>query len=614
MSQKKRSAPATPPIDPARIKALFIAAAGHFAQEQWAEAEALLDQHLLLAPGSWAGLCLKAMLAEQNLRFPVAEKIWQQLLAARPEYLDGHCHLGFICERERRFAEAEQHYLRALQLDPDCLNAFQGLGLAYRRQGEYQKALASLQQALQRLPQHAETYFNLGLCWQAMGEIERALAAYETACELDPEHPSAAGNLLLCQHYSAHLSTQARTARAAQWGSALEARIAPSKDWPNCRQAERTLRIGIVSGDLRAHPVGYFLENFLRYIDRDQMHIIAFFNHAQEDALSARLKANMHSWHAVQNMNDAALIAKIQSEQIDILLDLSGHTAQNRLPVFAAKPAAVQASWLGYFASTGLARIAYILADPYCVPAGEEEFFTEKVWRLPHSRMCFSAPPDAPAVSDLPAMRADAKQFTFGCFQDLNKINDTVLAVWARILQAAPESKLRIQSVRLGLPEVLQRFKARLSQAGIAEQRYRLHGAATRQDYLQAYSEVDIVLDTFPYPGGTTTAEALWMGVPTISLSTPGMLGRQGQSLLSNAGLADWVCHDEETYLALALQWAAPQRWAELAQLRAGLREQLQGSALFDAAQFAQDWQTALRAVWREWCQTQVAAPDAGGT
>lgn len=362
------------------------------------------------------------------------------------------------------------------------------------------------------------------------------------------------------------------------------------------------MRIGVVSADLHSHPVAYFLETVLAALSKMPSQWIAFSNDSQPDEWTARLRPLFATWHSIEHLSDAAATQCVVDEHIDILLDLSGHTAFNRLTVFAAKPAPIQVSWLGYFGTTGLPAMDYVLADPQSVPETEAQWFTEKIWRLPHTRLCFSPPLRAPDVGRLPVLAG--RPFTFGCFQELTKINDSVLKTWVRILSALPNARLRVQSVRLGYPDVMTAFAQRLRDAGLSDAQFQLLGPATRENYLAAYADVDLVLDTFPYPGGTTTVEALWMGVPTLTLATPGMLGRQGAALLVNAGLPDWICNNADTYVAQAKAWASTEgeRRQQLSDLRAQLRPQLLASPLMDARQFAVDLDGALRGMWRVWC------------
>lgn len=583
---------------PARAKALFAEAVQWVEHDELLKADAVLDQHLKLAPGSWPGLCLKAMLAAQLQRHAVAESIWVQLLRARPDHADGHCQLGLICEETGRLQEAVAHFQRALALNPSTRGASQGLATTYQKLGRYADAMALYQHALRAEPDAVQPLFGIATLHQAQSQMAEALAAYRQVLQRDPRHRLAASNLLFCEHYlperDAAMRLQSAKAIAQQYAMPAAALATQASSVPS----ERPLRVGVVSADLRRHPVGYFLESVLQHVGAHPWQWVVFSNHAGPgDALTDRLRPHCAAWHDIAALSDAAATQCIRNAGIDVLLDLSGHTAGNRLAVFAARAAPVQVGWLGYFATTALPAMDYVLADPYAVPESEAAFFTEQVWRLPHTRLCFAPPDVAPEVSDLPSARGRA--FTFGCFQELAKINTTVLQTWSRIQAAAPQARLRIQSVRLDYPEQRTAFTQCLAQAGLPLDRIALHGASTRADYLQAYAEVDAVLDTFPYPGGTTTVEALWMGVPTLTLATPGMLGRQGAALLTVAGLPDWVCNTAETYVqqAIGLATGANPLQANLAPLRQHLRGQVQRSPLMDAPRFAADLYAALRAM-----------------
>jgi len=596
----------------ADAKLRFIEASDFFAQGDWMQAEKALNRHLKMRPESWPGLCLKALIAAQTHREILAEQLWKQLLAADPSYVDGYCQLGLLCESGRRFSEAQAHFRKALQLDARYVKAHIGLGMVCQRQGWHSRAMQAYQNALLLEPDSVQAHFSMAVTYQEAGDFEQALVWFEKVLKLDPAHPSAASNLLYCQHFASQISADTRYAQATWFGKALESRVSTGTAWIAPAQPanlDNRLRIGLVSGDLRQHPVGYFLESAVRELSLLNLELIAFSNCADEDALTLRLKPSFQAWHVTDTWSDAALVAKIRQENIHVLIDLSGHTAGNRLAVFAARPAPVQVSWLGYFASTGLSRIDYVLADPLCVPAEEAHFFSEKIWHLPHTRFCFTPPLDAPAVAALPVLASAT--LTYGCFQDLSKIDDNLLKTWSRLLLAQPHARIRLQSVKLGHAEVFARFQARLGQLGVPLRQMVLLGPVRREDYLKAYAEIDLLLDTSPHPGGTTTAEALWMGVPTLTIGTPGMLGRQGASILTNAGLHDWVCADADEYVAKAIHWANPDNETRqaLADLRAGLRAQVQASPLVNAALFAQHLHQALKGMWQQWCASPVVLP-----
>lgn len=337
----------------------------------------------------------------------------------------------------------------------------------------------------------------------------------------------------------------------------------------------------------------------LEALPAGEVTLFAYANSRVYDRMSERLRPAFEVWRQVVDWSNGELMQSIVADRIDVLMDLAGHTKGNRLDCFVRRLAPVQMTWLGYFSTTGLSGIDYVLADPVCLPPGEEIFFTEKVLRLPATRYCFSPLATALADRSLPSSRQDP--VTFGCYQTLAKINAGVLRAWSQILAAAPHARLKIRSAQLDQPEVLAGFRARLQEQGLPLERIDTLPPLGYGDYLQSHCEIDVLLDTFPYPGGTTTAEALYLGVPTISLARPGMLGRQGEAILKNGGLGHWVCADEAGYVALAAAIGRRESplLAEAAAVRLQAPAHVEGSALYDAGRFARDWVDALRSAWK---------------
>lgn len=592
---------AAAPANAAVASALETAIASYARRELHAAEEAL-DTHLRLAPHSWTGLCLKAVLAAETHREAEAEALWLQLVQRDPAYVDGHVNLGLMYRRTGRLDDAEKHLRLALEAQADHRGAHHNLGLVLMDRGRYDEAQAAFEYVCRVAPQDPQPHFCLGVLWQNRLDFDRACAAYREALRLHPSLPGALNNLLFCLQYLPSCPPEVRLSEARTVGAAMSAGVTPRSRWPGTSDASRPLRVGFVSGDLRAHPVGFFLLPLLESLDASDLSLQAYSNFATEDTVSDRLRARCAAWHRVDTWSDDALAKRIADDGIDVLIDLAGHSALNRLPVFARKPAPVQVSWLGYFATTGLPAMDWVLADPVCVPKTEAGAFTERIAHLPVTRLCFSPPESAPEVSPLPA--ASRPQFTFGSSQDLSKINDEVLALWAQVLAACPHAVLRIQSARVQQDDPRERFIRRALAAGLPAGRLSLHGSVPRDEYLASHADVDVILDTFPYPGGTTTCEALWMGVPTLTLARPGMLGRQGEGLLTAAGLPDWIARTPEAYVAKAVRCASPDPRvrAGLAELRAGLRAHLVTTPLFDGKRFARDWARVIREIWRIEC------------
>ena len=301
-------------------------------------------------------------------------------------------------------------------------------------------------------------------------------------------------------------------------------------------------------------------------------------------------------WKPIYGQTDEAAANMIYADGVHILLDLSGHTADNRLPMFGYKPSPVQASWLGYFATTGLNEMDYLIGDPYVTPPEDDDQFTEKVWRLPETRWCFTPPDVDIEVSVPPAVNHG--YVTFGCFNNITKFNDKVVALWTKVLNAIPNSRLLLKAKQfrdqMARESIIQRFAAH----GIDSKRINLEGPEDRQKYFAAYNKIDIALDPFPFTGGTTSVESLWMGVPLVTLAGDSLISRQGVGVLMNAGLPDWIAEDEEEYVAKAVLFASD--LDKLASLRAGLRSQVLASPLFDAPRFAQNIENALWAMWNQ--------------
>ncbi|MGO8756480.1 MAG: tetratricopeptide repeat protein [Gallionellaceae bacterium] len=471
--------------------------------------------------------------------------------------------------------------------------------IALHQANRLEQAIAIYRRTLLLKPDYADAHNNLGLALQDHGDLDAAIECYRTALALNPDHGQAHSNLLLLMSFHRACTPADYLAEAKRYGGKVLAHARPYTSWriPVAGQGAR-LRLGLVSGDLRAHPVACFLESYLMHYDPAQVELVAYSTSTHEDPVTARLKPRFAAWNVIAGLSDEAAARKIHDGGIHILIDLAGHTAHNRLPLFAWKPAPVQVSWLGYFASTGVPGMDYLLADPVSIPASLREFFTETVWYLPETRLCFTPLADTARlpVAALPAERNGYA--TFGSFQRLPKLNDDVLALWGRVFREIPDARLRIQNKQMSCASTREHLLQRLSASGVAPERVTIIGLAPRDVYLAAHAEVDIMLDTFPYTGGTTTCEALWMGVPTLTLAGETLLARQGASMLGCAGLPDWVADSYDDYVARALQHASDIQ--ALAQLRAGLRRQVLASPLFDAPRFARNLTDALQRIWAQ--------------
>ena len=529
-------------------------------------------------------------------RLEQAEESYRQALRIMPEWAEVHSNLGTALKELGRPSEALGSYRRAVQLNPKAAEAHSNLGALLRDCGELEEAEFSIRRALEIQPDYAEAHNNLGVVNKDLGRLQEAEAAFRRALELKPDYTEAHNNLLFTLNYLANRSSEFRLESAIDYGHKVTGRAGQAYSAWRCIPHPARLKVGIVSGDLSQHPVGYFLESLLGEIDRNRVELVAFPTHRKSDELTDRLRQHLAAWIPLFDLSDSSAAGCIEAEGVHVLLDLSGHSAHNRLPVFARKPAPIQATWLGYLATTGLPAMDYLIADAWTLPASEERHFTEKIWRLPESYLCFTPPRLTIPVSPLPALSSGV--VTFGSFNNLTKVSDQVIALWARVLTAVPGSRLLLKAKQLQAASIRQQTRARFAVRGIDAEQLILEGPVLdNAEHLAAYQRIDIALDSFPYPGITTTVESLWMGVPVLTLSGERFLSRQGVGLLMNAGLPDWIATDANDYVARASACASD--LDRLARLRQDLREQVLASPIFDAARFARRFETALWEMWR---------------
>jgi protein O-GlcNAc transferase len=531
-------------------------------------------------------------------QFDAALALHREALRVKPDAAESFNYLGNALWGRGEISAARDSYSQALAVNPADAQVHNNLGCVYQEMKAFDAAAASFRHAIALRPAYVEAYANLGYTLAHQGQLDEALNCSRVALELDPDCVAAHDNLLFHLNYHVASSPAQYLDNARRYGARVAARAQAYTAWPidaSYRDGQ-PLRIGLVSGDLRSHPVGYFLESVLSHLDPQCFELFAYVTHPAQDALTDRLKPRFTAWRSLLGLSDAAAARLIHHDGVQILIDLAGHTGGNRLPVFAYKPAPVQVAWLGYFASTGVAAIDYILADNQVLPLSENHHFVETPWRLPDCYLCFTPPREQIAVGPLPALTAAG--LTFACFNRLSKMNPEVVALWARVLHAVPGSRLLLKAQELNDSATQAATHARFAEHGIAPQRVLLEGFTPRANYLADYQRVDIALDPFPFPGGTTTVEALWMGVPVLSRCGDRFLAHAGESLLRTAGLADWVAADDHDYVAKAQAFAAD--LPQLARVRAGLRQQLLVSPLCDAPRFAAHLGAAFSGMWQQ--------------
>jgi protein O-GlcNAc transferase len=588
------------------LKPDFVEAMNHLGN-------AVLDQNRLeeAADCYRQAIALKPDLAEvhNNLgtvllvqrRFVEAESCFRRALALKPDFTAAVNHLGNAMLGRDRLDEAADCYRQAIALRPDYAEAHANLGTVFSKRRQFDETVACFKQAITLKPDLEEGHNSLAAAFKERGQIDEALASYRRALALKPGRADIHSSLLFVMQYEYGRETAMFERELRHWNEQHALPLAKFiQPHGNERSPDRRLRVGFLSADLKSHAVALFLLPWLRSYDREQWHVTAYSNTARPDDITTRFQACSDAWCSLVGLSDEDAVQRIRDDRIDVLVDLSGHTAGNRLPVFARRPAPVQVSYLGYPASTGLETMDYRLSDGWADPPGTStEFQSEQLLRLPDTAWCFAPLTDNPPASELPARRHG--YVTFGCFNNFAKVSDYLLPLWVRLLQRVPGSRLALKNQAVTTPSVATRLREFFAGHAISSDRLELMPhAESAYAHLECYRRVDLALDTFPYHGTTTTCEALWMGVPVLTLAGDRHVSRVGVSLLTNVGLPEFVAQSPDAYVEAAV--AAAGDLPRLAAARYALRERMQRSPLMDASRFARATETAFRTMWHRWC------------
>ncbi|WP_298271009.1 tetratricopeptide repeat protein [Geobacter sp.] len=532
-------------------------------------------------------------------RLEDARKSYEKALGLKPDYAEAHGNLGNLLRQLGAPEEARLHCERAVALHPENFLYRNNLGGVLHDLGLVRDSVAAFEKALELKPDYHEAAVNLCGIYRELGRHREAAELPRKTLALNPADAAAHSDYLLALNYLSECSPEEIAAEHRRFGELHRAPARPAGSFPNIRDPERRLRIGYVSPDLRRHPVAFFLEPVLARHDRDRFEIACYSTRPGGDGFTERLRGLADRWTECSNIADAELARQIGADGIDILVDLAGHTAYNRLTLFALKPAPVQATWLGYFNTTGVGEIDYLLADRFSVHAGEEGNYVETVLRLPDSRFCYQPPAGAPEVAPPPLLSSGS--ITFGSFNNLAKLSPAVIAAWAKLLNRVAGSRLLLKWKTLGVAEIRRHYAELFAAHGIGPDRLELRGSSPHLEMLAEYADVDIALDPFPFCGGATSCEALWMGVPVVTLPGDRPAGRQTASFLPVIGLQELIAGNVAEYLDMVAGLAAD-RW-RLAALRAGMRERMAGSPLCDARRFTANLESLYRDMWRRWCE-----------
>jgi protein O-GlcNAc transferase len=601
-----------------------------------AEAEGLYKQILAVDPRNADCLHLLGVIAQQVGRYDISVDLIEQAIAVRGNPPIFHNNLGCALKALGRLDEAAASFRRALALKPDYVASWSGLNRVFVAQGKFEEAEECCRDALDLIPDNIDLINNLGGVLIYNNKLEEALAVFERALTFAPDNPLILGNmaealkrqgrldesiafsrkaiavkpddnnnysnLLLIMTYAASISPQDLATTAREFDEHIADPLRRLRPLIRDKDPERRLRIGYVSPDFRDHPVTYSFEFLLKLHDRRQFEIFAYSSSVWKDHVTARLKPAFDHWRDIKALNDDQAADLIETDGIDILVDLAGHTADNRLLVFARKPAPVQVSWLGYPATTGMKAMDYRISDSYAEPVGlTEHLNVETLWRMPEIFACYQAHENSPAVIDHPPFE-DNGYITFGCFNNFAKITEPVLMAWSLIMAQVPNSHLLLEFMGLESPKFRAAIEARLERLSLPMNRVILEPRKKSNQFV-LYNRIDIALDPFPRNGGATSMDAVWMGVPFITLAGAHFGSRLGVTILSNAGLPELIAKALDEYVGLAVDLAQDKDW--LRSLRHNLRDRVAASPLMNQQAFTRNMETAYREMWRCWCAGQ---------
>lgn len=568
-----------------------------FGQGLLSDAEILSKSLTIRFPKDGFGWKVLGAVYQAQHRYEDSLQATRRAIALLPHDAATYNNLGTSLLRLERLDEAEVNFRKALAITPDYPKALSNLGNLLKSQGKLHQAEACCRRALEIEPRYANALVNLGITLTLLDRLVEAQACYRKALAIEPNWAEAHSNLLYCLSHDVYVEARQLQAEHLAFAEQFEAPL--RADWPahnNNKDPARRLQIGFVSGDLSDHAIANFLEPALRCLaDRPEFSLHAYHTQTHEDNVTLRLRNYVSHWRNVAKLSDVALANQIRADDIDILIDLSGHTAHNRLLTFARKPAPVQVSWLGYLGTTGLQSMDYYLCDRFWIPPGELEWqFSEQTVLLP-TAITFQPSEFAPPVNPLPALENGF--ITFGSFNRPNKLNDSVIALWSMLLRDTPNSRMVLGAIP---PEQQDALRQSFENEGIGKSRLTFYPRSSFAAYLALHHQLDFCLDTFPYGGGATTAHAAWMGVPTLSLAGETPPSRFGATIMHHLDLDGFIATSIEDFVSKGQYWT--EHTPELARIRMEMRDRFKVSALGQPDAFAASFDAALRAMWHRWC------------
>jgi predicted O-linked N-acetylglucosamine transferase (SPINDLY family) len=628
---------------PDHLQVTCVLARAYYKNEEYEKAIQTAQKVLSIQPDTFAALLDLGLVYLVQRKFQEAESFLQRALQIDPKSAEAYNNLGVLHRETRDHARAIEFHQKAIALKPNYFEAYHNLGNVLKDHGPRDQAIRCYLQALAIEPDHVEIRCSLGYAWREGGQLDEALLCYKKALEIDPENPKATAGLagvyqdagLLEQaiplyrkaieldegcadphvgllYALMYFGTADQVAAEHKRWAEIYANplIEHSKPFTNDPDPNRRLRIGYSSGDFRRHSVNHFMQPVYENHDKNAFDVYCYSNVAKPDAITEHLKTCVTAWRDVFNLSDEKIAEMVRDDQIDILIDVAGHSAFNRLLMLARKPAPVQVTHQGYAATTGLTAIDYRITDLLSDPPGvNDSHCSEKLIQLPQTAWVYRPPPDATDVAPLPALTTGT--ITFGSQNYLGKLTDTILECWMRVLREVPDSRLIIKSKGATSTLFSERIAGFRERHQIATERVQLIDFVPQNEHYQHFGKLDISLDSYPYSGTTTTCESLWMGVPVVTLYGNGHLSRVGLSLMTSMGLPELAAGNADDFVTAAKNLASD--IPRLAALRAGMRQRMQQSPLGDGPGLARNLESIYRSIWRTWCKQQTSPVISGG-
>jgi predicted O-linked N-acetylglucosamine transferase (SPINDLY family) len=546
----------------------------------------------------WHFLGLVALMQGE---FDVAEELIKKAISLDDKKALFHINLGNVYYKKEKIQEAYLAYQKGIELNPNLAEAYSNLSNVLSRFGELQNSIEVLHKAIKLNPNIPEAYNNLAGTYRNQGLLPQSIQAYSEFFKVIDREPIGHSNylmtLLACSGLNGDDIFKAHCNWSDKYAKPLEHLIIQPK---NCSQQNRLLKIGYVSGDFREHSVAYFFDSIITHHDRNKFEIFCYANQTYQDQVTERFKSLATAWRNIYSLSDTEAAQLIRDDEIDILIDLSGHSNNNRLLVFAQKPAPIQMTYIGYPSTTGLPTIDYRITDLRCDPKGYEKYYTEQLIRLPLGFLSFTPSKESPPVRPF---NKEKQNITFGSFNALYKVTEEVVSVWAQLIKSVPNSNLFLKNKAFLCSATKQYWQNLFAKYGLEENRVTLAHTVPSKEHLDLYNQIDIALDPFPYNGTTTSCEALWMGVPIVTLEGNTHVSRVGVSLLHSLNLNHLIASSYEEYIQIASDLAKDRD--QLFNLRASIRQKILNCALGDGKKFIFQLETAYTEAWQKWCITQ---------